>query len=67
MIDCLRDLARAGKGRFHHFRVSNTCESDDISEIMTELTQAIQYLETGRTILDEYREFCRRVSEKLSA
>ena len=62
---CLRDLAEAGKGRFHHFRVSGHCEGDDISELMEEIFQATEYLEEGKRILSDYREFCRRVSEGL--
>ncbi len=59
--DCLRALAKAGNGRFHHFRVSGSCDSDDISELRTEMAQAFEYLEEGRRILQDYREFCRRV------
>lgn len=59
--DCLQSLATAGKGRFHHFRVSGSFEGDDILALMEEIDQAIWYLEEGRRILNDYREFCRRV------
>lgn len=59
--DCLRELAKAGNGRFHHFKASGSCDSDDISELKAEMAQALEYLEEGRRILDDYREFCRRV------
>lgn len=60
--DCLQALAVAGRGRFHHFRVSGSCEGDDISELTCEIMQALEYLETGKDILEDYREFCCRVS-----
>lgn len=59
--ECLRDFAKTGKGRFHQFKVSGTCEGEDIAELMDEIAQATDYLETGRKILNDYREFCRRV------
>ena len=62
--DCLRDLAKAGNGRFHHFRVSGSCDSDDISELREEMAHAFEYLEEGRRILEDYREFCCRVNLK---
>lgn len=58
---CLKGLAAAGKGRFHHFTVSGSCEGDEIAELMEEIAQASEYLQEGRRILDDYREFCRRV------
>ena len=59
--DYLRALAKAGKGRFHHFKLSGTCQSDDISELMEEICCATNYLAIGRSILDNYKDFCRRV------
>ena len=59
--DCLQSLAVAGKGRFHHFRVSGSFEGDDVLALMEEIDQAIWYLEEGRRILNDYRDFCRRV------
>ena len=61
VVDCLKALSVAGKGRFHHFKVSGTCDGDDITELMEEIDKAIEYLDTGKEILDNYREFCRRV------
>lgn len=60
--DCFRELARAGGGRFHHFRASGSCDSDDILDLREEMARAFEYLEEGRRILDDYRVFCRRVS-----
>lgn len=59
---CLKGIAAAGKGTYHHFKVSGSCEGDEISELMEEIAQATEYLQEGRRILDDYREFCRRVS-----
>ena len=63
---CFKELAKTGRGRFHHFRVSGVAVSDDIDLIMAEVFQAKMYLQMMRKILDDYREFCRRVS-KLNA
>lgn len=61
--DCLKGLATVGRGRFHHFRVSGACESNDLSDLLDEIVQATEYLEEGKRILNDYREFCRRVRD----
>ena len=58
---CLQALAEAGRGRYHHFKVRGTCEGDEITQLMEEIAQATEYLEEGRRILEDYRDFCRRV------
>lgn len=56
-----KELAKTGRGRFHHFRVSGCADGDDLDLMMSEINQAQAYLQTIRKVLDDYREFCRRV------
>jgi hypothetical protein len=64
--ECLKALAEAGKGRYHHFKVvGGSCESDEIASLMEEMVQANEYLKEGRRILEDYKEFCRRVRNGL--
>ena len=57
----LRALAHVGGGRFHHFKVSGACEGDDVAELVEEIDRAMTYQQTARKILEDYRDFCRRV------
>ena len=63
MESCLRKMSVAGMGRFHHFRISGACVGDELELLLEEIAQATEYLEEGRRILNDYREFCRRVSK----
>ena len=59
----LKELAVAGKGRFHHYQVcAGTSVGCDLSALMEEITRATWYLEEGSRILQDYKEFCRRVN-----
>lgn len=58
---CLKKLAQVGRGRFHHFKVSGSCEGEEIAEMVEEIDQALCYLQTARKILEDYKDFCRRV------
>ena len=61
VAEYLKALAQVGRGRFHHFKVSGTCDGDDIALLAEEVDRAMSYLQTARKILEVYKEFCQRV------
>ena len=40
---------------------TGSVQGDDISTMMDEICKAHFYLETARSVVEEYRQFCRRV------
>ena len=78
----LQEIATAGKGRFHSFKgpsknapihehsvkpvATDLVSGDDIDRLIEELKKAQDHLKMAVKILEDYRTFCRRVSEFLA-
>lgn len=59
--ECLRALAKVGRGTFHHFKVSGSCEGEELSRMVGVVDNALGYANTARKLLQDYKEFCKRV------
>ena len=59
--DCLRALAKVGHGTFHHFKVSGSCEGEELTKMVAQVDTALGYSNTARKLLEGYRLFCKRV------
>jgi len=59
--ECLRAMAKAGRGSFHHFRVSGNCEGDELAKMVAQVDTALGYSNIARKLLEDYIQFCKRV------
>ncbi|BHF69835.1 Von Willebrand factor A [Sparganum proliferum] len=51
----LRFLSNETGGRFHWFSESGVIESDDVQQLMDEITRAVHFSLTGKQLVDQFR------------
>ncbi|VDN09968.1 unnamed protein product [Dibothriocephalus latus] len=51
----LRSLANETGGRFHWFSESGVIQSDDVQQLMDEISRAVHFSLTGKQLIDQFR------------